>query len=55
MLHDEYILIDDQWKIIPGYGLDIWNKTNGYFDIAETNQLYRNYIVSLMTVVKMLG
>lgn len=40
-IHDRYIVIDDNWKIGLGRGLDIWNKTNGYFDIAETNQLYR--------------
>ena len=40
-IHDRYILINDDWKITLGRGLDIWNKTNGYFDIAETNQLYR--------------
>jgi len=41
-IHDRYIIIDDNWKITLGRGLDIWNKTNGYFDIAETNQLYRS-------------
>ena len=51
MLHDRYILVDDQWKIILGRGLDIWNKTNGYFDIAETNQLYRSCKGFSMTVV----
>ncbi|HTN69319.1 MAG TPA: MIT C-terminal domain-containing protein, partial [Dysgonamonadaceae bacterium] len=53
MLHDRYILVDDQWKIILGRGLDIWNKTNGYFDIAETNQLYRSCKGFSMTVVSM--
>jgi ATP-dependent Lon protease len=33
-IHDRYILIDNNWKIILGRGLDIWNKTNGMFDIA---------------------
>ncbi len=51
-LHDRYILIDDKWKIILGRGLDIWNKTNGYFDIAETNQLYRSCKAFSMTVVE---
>lgn len=40
-IHDRYILIDDNWKITMGRGLDIWNKTGGYFDIAEANPLYR--------------
>lgn len=52
-IHDRYILIDDNWKIILGRGLDIWNKTNGFFDIAETNQLYRSCKAFSMTVVGM--
>ena len=40
-VHDREILIDDNWKIILGRGLDMWQKTNGYFDIAEINQLFR--------------
>lgn len=50
-IHDRYILIDDNWKIVLGRGLDIWNKTNGYFDIAEANQLYRSCKAFSMTVV----
>ena len=51
-IHDRYILVDDRWKITLGRGLDIWNKTNGYFDIAETNQLYRSCKGFSMTIVK---
>lgn len=51
-IHDRYILIDNNWKIILGRGLDIWNKTNGMFDIAETNQLYRTCKGFSMTVVE---
>lgn len=40
-VHDREIQIDDNWKIILGRGLDMWQKTNGYFDIAEVNQLFR--------------
>lgn len=50
-IHDRYILIDDNWKIILGRGLDIWNKTGGYFDIAETNQLYRSCKGFSMSVI----
>ena len=50
-IHDRYILIDNNWKILLGRGLDIWNKTNGMFDIAETNQLYRSCKAFSMTVV----
>ena len=51
-IHDRYILIDNNWKIILGRGLDIWNKTNGMFDIAETNQLYRTCKGFSMTVME---
>jgi len=50
-IHDRYILIDNNWKIILGRGLDIWNKTNGYLDIAETNQLYRSCKAFSMTII----
>lgn len=52
-IHDRYILIDNNWKIILGRGLDIWNKTNGMFDIAETNQLYRTCKGFSMTVMEL--
>lgn len=51
-IHDRYILINDEWKIILGRGLDIWNKTGGHFDIAETNQLYRSCKGFSMNIVK---
>ncbi|MFA5713533.1 MAG: BREX system Lon protease-like protein BrxL [Bacteroidales bacterium] len=51
-IHDRYIMVDDSWKILLGRGLDIWNKTGGFFDIAETNQLYRTCRAFSMTVVK---
>ena len=34
-LHDRTIEMDNGWKIILGRGLDIYQKTNGMFDIAE--------------------
>lgn len=34
-LHDRTIELDNGWKIILGRGLDIYQKTNGVFDIAE--------------------
>lgn len=52
-IHDRYILIDDRWKIVLGRGLDIWNKTGGFYDIAETNPLYRTCKGFSLTVVKM--
>lgn len=40
-LHDRAIIIDNGWKIILGRGLDIFQKTNGWFDIAEHYQEVR--------------
>jgi ATP-dependent Lon protease len=37
-LHDRSILLDNGWKIILGRGLDIFQKTGGWFDIAEYDQ-----------------
>ena len=37
-LHDRSIVLDNGWKIVLGRGLDIWQKTNGQFDIAEKHQ-----------------
>ena len=36
--HDRSITLNNGWKIILGRGLDIWQKTNGRFDIAEYAQ-----------------
>ncbi len=36
--HDRYIVINNGWKIHLGRGLDIWQKTNSYFDIGEVLQ-----------------
>ncbi len=37
-IHDRSIEINNGWKIILGRGLDIWQKTNGRYDIAEFYQ-----------------
>ncbi len=37
-LHDRSIEMNNGWKIILGRGLDIWQKTNGKYDIAEIYQ-----------------
>lgn len=34
-IHDRSIELDNGWKIILGRGLDIYQKTNGRFDVAE--------------------
>jgi ATP-dependent Lon protease len=36
--HDRSITMDNGWKILLGRGLDIFQKTNGRFDIAEYYQ-----------------
>lgn len=33
--HDRYIDCNNGWKIILGRGLDMWQKSNGRYDIAE--------------------
>lgn len=33
--HDRYIELDNGWKIVCGRGLDIYQKTGGWYDIAE--------------------
>lgn len=33
--HDRYIVTNNGWKIMLGRGLDIWQKSNGRYDIAE--------------------
>ncbi|MEO1263221.1 MAG: BREX system Lon protease-like protein BrxL [Bacteroidota bacterium] len=34
-IHDRSIQLDNGWKIVLGRGLDIWQKTGGWFDINE--------------------
>lgn len=40
-IHDRSIQLDNGWKIILGRGLDIFQKTNGWFDIADHYQEVR--------------
>jgi len=40
-LHDRSINLNNGWKIILGRGLDIFQKTNGWFDIADHYQEVR--------------
>jgi ATP-dependent Lon protease len=37
-IHDRSIVMDNGWKIVLGRGLDIYQKTDGWFDIAEYSQ-----------------
>lgn len=34
-IHDRSINMDNSWKIILGRGLDIWQKTGGWYDVNE--------------------
>ncbi len=34
-IHDRFIELNNGWKIILGRGLDIWQKTGGWYDINE--------------------
>lgn len=36
--HDRSITLDNGWKIVMGRGLDLYQKTNGWYDIAEYSQ-----------------
>ena len=40
-IHDRYIELNNGWKIILGRGLDIWQRTGGWFDINEYVQEQR--------------
>ena len=34
-IHDRSIIMDTGWKVVLGRGLDIWQKTTGWFDLSE--------------------
>ena len=34
-IHDRYLQMNNGWKIILGRGLDIWQRTGGWYDINE--------------------
>jgi ATP-dependent Lon protease len=36
--HDRSLVLDNGWKVVLGRGLDIFQKTNGWYDIAEYYQ-----------------
>ena len=51
-IHDRNIILDNGWKIILGRGLDIWQKTGGWFDINEYVQEKRLCKACEITYVK---
>lgn len=51
-IHDRSIDMDNGWKIILGRGLDIWQKTGGWYDINEYVQEQRLCKACEITFVK---
>lgn len=51
-IHDRSIDMDNGWKIILGRGLDIWQKTGGWYDINEYVQEHRLCKACEITFVK---
>ena len=51
-IHDRSISMDNGWKIILGRGLDIWQKTGGWYDINEYVQEQRLCKANEITFVK---
>lgn len=51
-IHDRSIILDNGWKIIIGRGLDIWQKTGGWYDISEYVQEKRLCKACEVTFVK---
>ena len=51
-IHDRSLIMDNGWKVILGRGLDIWQKTGGWYDINEYLQEKRLCKASEVTYVK---
>ncbi len=34
-IHDRSLIMDTGWKVVLGRGLDIWQKTTGWYDLSE--------------------
>ena len=51
-IHDRSIELDNGWKIVLGRGLDIWQKTGGWYDINEYVQEKRLCKACEVTFVK---
>jgi ATP-dependent Lon protease len=50
--HDRSIIMNNGWKIVLGRGLDIWQKTGGWYDINEYVQERRLCKACEVTYVK---
>jgi len=51
-IHDRSIVLDNGWKVVLGRGLDIWQKTGGWYDINEYIQEKRLCKACEITFVK---
>lgn len=51
-IHDRSIIMDNGWKIVLGRGLDIWQKTGGWYDVNEYIQEKRSCKACEVTFVK---
>lgn len=51
-IHDRSITSDNGWKIVLGRGLDIWQKTGGWYDIDEFIQERRICKACELTFIK---
>ena len=51
-IHDRSIVMDNGWKVVLGRGLDIWQKTGGWYDINEYVQEQRLCKAHEITFVK---
>lgn len=51
-IHDRSMVMDNGWKVILGRGLDIWQKTGGWYDVNEYIQEKRLCKACEVTFVK---
>jgi ATP-dependent Lon protease len=51
-IHDRSIVMDNGWKVVLGRGLDIWQKTGGWYDINEYVQEQRLCKANEITFLK---
>lgn len=51
-IHDRSIIMNNGWKIVLGRGLDIWQKTGGWYDVNEYIQEKRLCKACEITYVK---
>lgn len=53
-IHDRSIELDNGWKIVLGRGLDIWQKTGGWYDVNEYIQEKRLCKACEVTFLKLI-